>query len=72
MSQKKSTKKLHTSKMSENSWQQAIADAESEIIKAKRKISNLRQAIRSFEVMRDAGEPWPGTVRAATPDAFEG
>jgi hypothetical protein len=60
MSQKKSTKKLHTS----NPWSQAISDAEKKINDAKAQIGRLRQAIRSFEVMRDSGEPWPGASEA--------
>lgn len=61
MSQKKSTKNLHTS----NCWNQAISDAEGKIAEAKAYIARLRQAVRSFEVMRDAGEPWPGTSSPA-------
>jgi hypothetical protein len=60
MSQKKSTKNLHTS----NYWNQAISEAEKKIVEAKDYITRLRQAIRSFEVMRDSGEPWPGTSEA--------
>jgi len=60
MSQKKSIKNLHTS----NYWDQAISDAEKKIAEAKAQIARLRQAVRSFEVMRDAGEPWPGTAEA--------
>ena len=64
MSQKKSTKNLHTS----NSWDKAISDAEEKIADAKAYVARLRQAIRSFEVMRDSGEPWPGTSKTEGQD----
>lgn len=57
MSQKKSTIILHT----HNCWEQAICDATAEVERLKKRIAALRQAIRSFEYMRDSGEPWPGT-----------
>lgn len=41
-------------------WDTAIKDAETQIEEAKAKIKRLRQAIRSLELLRDKGEPFPG------------
>ena len=40
-------------------WQTAIEKAESELLQTK-PASQLRAAIRSFEAMLAAREPWPG------------
>jgi len=47
-----------TSRGGAEGWDGAIAVA-------KRKIRHLQSAIRAFEIYRDAGEPWPGSVEAS-------
>jgi hypothetical protein len=41
-----------------DSWDSAIA-------KAKRKITRLKEAICTFQEMKDSGESWPGSARQA-------
>jgi len=38
-----------------DSWDSAIA-------KAKRKIADLKEDVRTFQEMKDEGEPWPGST----------
>lgn len=38
-----------------DSWDSAIA-------KAKQKIARLKEDVRTFQEMKDGGEPWPGKV----------
>ena len=47
-----------------NPWEMAIKDAKNKIEQAKAQIVGLRRAIRAFEVMRDSGEPWPGSGKS--------
>ena len=42
------------------SWDSAIADAEIMIRDAQSRITQLRQAIKAFQLLRDKGEPFPG------------
>lgn len=49
----KSSSKLNPNKEIVDSWDSAIR-------KAKRKIENLRMAIRTFEESKLSGDPWPG------------
>lgn len=48
-----------------NPWELAISDAQNKINQAQKQISALRRAIRAFQVMRDSGEPWPGSVEVS-------
>ena len=64
MSKSKSRANFRQNVKSVNLWDQAIADAESVIEKSESKIRDMRRAIRAFERMRDAGEPWPGTAKS--------
>lgn len=50
-------------------WEGAITLAQQQIEEARARIRALKQAIRSFEVMRVSGEPWPGTVEVANSEA---
>ncbi|MDT4954128.1 MAG: hypothetical protein QOJ02_2266 [Acidobacteriota bacterium] len=43
-----------------SAWDKAISDAQVKIGEAKAAISRFRQAIKTFELMRDSGEPFPG------------
>jgi hypothetical protein len=43
-----------------NSWDAAIADANNLLLEARRRVAELRQAVKSFEYLRDKGEPFPG------------
>lgn len=42
-------------------WDYAIAEAKRQIADAQVKIQRLGHSIKTFEEMRDSGEPWPGT-----------
>jgi hypothetical protein len=64
MSKSKSIDIFRHDVKSVNRWDQAIADAENMIVQAESKIKQMRRAIKAFQVMRDSGEPWPGTVEA--------
>jgi hypothetical protein len=64
MSKTKSRDNFRRGVKSANRWEQAIADAESVIEKSESKIKEMRRAIRAFQRMRDAGEPWPGSEEA--------
>lgn len=44
-----------------DSWDSAIA-------KAKRKIADLKEDVRTFQQMKDEGEPWPGSVTPLRPE----
>jgi hypothetical protein len=62
---KKTVKKNVTQKRDTvNPWEQAISDAERLIANLKNQIKSLRSAILNFKDMRDADEPWPGTVES--------
>jgi hypothetical protein len=65
MSKLKSTSNFRHHAKSVNRWDRAIADAENMIVQAESKIKQMRRAIKAFQVMRDSGEPWPGTVEAS-------
>lgn len=58
MSNNKSIGKLNNSVEISPSWDWAIRDA-------KERVKRLRESIRVFERMRDAGEPWRGNTQAA-------
>ena len=47
-------------------WDGAIAEAEDQIQRAKRRITMLQGAIQVFMTRRDAGEQWPVNESAAT------
>jgi hypothetical protein len=58
---KKSPNTICTNKSkSLSGWDAAITDAQEQIEEAKRRISRLRQAIKTFEGFRDRGEPFFG------------
>jgi len=61
MSKKMSKEKIGACLNHVNPWETAIADAKNQIGQAQNRIATLRRAIKAFEVMRDSGEPWPGT-----------
>jgi len=42
-------------------WAEAISDAKRELEQAKSRVKKLRAAIRIFQRLAEAGEPWPGT-----------
>jgi hypothetical protein len=65
MSKAKSTTIFRHDVKSVNKWDEAIADAEAAIESAASKIAQMKRAIRAFKAMRDAGEPWPGTVESS-------
>jgi hypothetical protein len=44
-----------------NPWDTAIQQAKSLIADAEKRVIELRKAATAFKVMRDSGEPWPGT-----------
>jgi hypothetical protein len=69
MSKTKSSTKFRHGVKSVNPWDLAISDAEKAIEAATSKITQLKRAIRAFKVMRDAGEPWPGSVEAGVSEA---
>ena len=64
MSKSKSTTIFRHEVKSVNKWDEAILDAEKTIEAATSKIAQMKRAIRAFKAMRDAGEPWPGTVKS--------
>lgn len=59
------SKNRSKSKNGETPWDKAILDAAQILRQTEAKASELRRAISTFEEMRDAGEPWPGTVEAS-------
>ncbi len=59
MSKKKSNHSFTQTSKNENTWDLAISDAEKQIQEAKTKIAHLKRAIKSFEILRDTGAPFP-------------
>ena len=43
-----------------NSWDTAIADAETRAEQARQLIAALKKSVRTFKRLRDRGEPFPG------------
>jgi hypothetical protein len=60
-SKQESRNLLDVSKTGLDTWEQAINDARQMIEDSKEKIARLKKSIKTFERLRDAGEPWPGT-----------
>jgi len=49
-----------------NKWQEAIEDAEKELVQVETRASQLKAAIGSFRANQKRGVPWPG--ESATQD----
>jgi predicted translin family RNA/ssDNA-binding protein len=54
-----STKFAHSSE-AVSRWNEAISDAERMLEEAKQKVARLRRSIKTFQELRDDGEPFPG------------
>ena len=59
MSKPNVKKKLRHAQMAVSGWNEAILDAEQMIVKERQKIADLKQAIKAFSALRDAGRPFP-------------
>ena len=51
--------KLH---VNEVAWNQAITDAQQQLETAQTRAKRLHEIIAALQKMKDAGEPWPGTI----------
>ena len=60
----KSSKIKDLSHATVRNWDAAIAEAEDQIRRSKRRIGMLEGAIQVFRARRDAGEAWPGDESA--------
>jgi len=45
-------------------WDAAILDAQHLAAEAESKAARLRKAVEAFKLLRDNGEPWPGTFES--------
>lgn len=45
-------------------WNAAIAEAERQLVLAKRRVTGLEKAVRNWKKLRDEGMPWPGSEDA--------
>jgi len=64
MAKKKATTILATSRAMAKpprlTWDKAIADTKERIVAAQRYITGLEDSIRTFQEMKNTGEPFPG------------
>ena len=49
-------------KQKKTPWDEAIEDAQAQLVEAMRRVSQLKEAIAGFVRSRERGDPWPGSA----------